>query len=150
MEENRSFFLQCIEQNSIPATQACELVSEEFGIPFMDIEAMNADLAPLDVIPAQLIEKHYIMPLFMRDTRLFIAVGDPSNTTALDEVKFNTGLSVSQILVDPRKLAIVLERVLDKDSDVSLTDIVNEEGLHDIDLESEAEEDGFSGRGPHD
>ena len=145
MEEKRSFFLQCIEQNSIPATQACEVVSEDFGIPFMDIEAMNADLAPLELIPAQLIEKHYIMPLFMRDTRLFIAVGDPSNTTALDEVKFNTGLSVSQILVDPRKLAIVLERILDKDSDVSLTDIVNEEGLHEIDLESEAEEDGFSG-----
>ncbi len=144
MEENRSFFLQCIEQNSIPAQQACELVSEEFGIPFMDIEAMNMELSPLEAIPAQLVEKHYILPLFRRDTRLFIAVGDPSNTTALDEVKFNTGLSVSQVLVDPRKLAVVLEQVLDRDSDVSLTDIVSEEGLDEIDLEAEIEDDGFS------
>lgn len=145
MEENRSFYLQCIEQNAVPATQACEVVSEEFGIPFMNIDSMNTDLSPLEMIPAQLVEKHYILPLFMRDTRLYIAVGDPGNNTALDEVKFNTGLSISQVLVDPRKLALVLERVLDKDSDVSLTDIVSEEGLDEIDLESEVEEDGFSG-----
>ena len=143
MQENRSFYLQCVEQNAIPVVKACEILSEEHGIPFFDIDSMNVEASPLDILPASLIEKHYIMPLYLRDTRLFVAVGDPDNTTALDEVKFNTGLTISMVLVDPRKLAIVLDRVLDKDADVSLTDIVSEEGLDEIDLEAEVEEDGF-------
>ncbi len=143
LQENRSFFLQCIEQNSVPVVQACEVISSDFGIPFMDIESLNTDLSPLDIVSPQLIEKHHILPVYLRDTRLFIAVGDPGNTTALDEVKFNSGLSVSQIMVDPRKLGVVLDRVLDKDSDLSLSDIVNEEGLDDIDLAAEVEEAGI-------
>ncbi|MGI9319550.1 MAG: type IV-A pilus assembly ATPase PilB [bacterium] len=143
MQENRSFYLQCIEQNSVPVTKACELLSEDFGVPLMDIESMNTELSPIDILPASLIEKHYILPLYLRDTRLFVAVGDPANTTAIDEVKFNTGLSISMVLVDPRKLALVLDNLLDRDSDVSLSDIVSEEGLDDIDLAEEIEDEGF-------
>ncbi len=44
-------------------------------------------------------------------------------------------------MVDPRKLAVVLDRVLERDGDLSLSDIVNEEGLDDIDLASEVEDD---------
>lgn len=144
MQENRSFYLQCIEQNALPVAKALDVLSEEYGIPLMDIDSMNTELSPLDILPAQLVEKHYILPLYLRDTRLYVAVGDPGNTTALDEIKFNSGLSVSLVLVDPRKLALVLDRVLDKDADVSLTDIVSEEGFDDMDLESEVEDDGFS------
>lgn len=143
MQENRSFYLQCIEQNAVPVTKACELLSEDFGIPLMDIESMNTELSPLDILPSSLVEKHYILPLYLRDTRLYVAVGDPANTAAIDEAKFNTGLSISMVLVDPRKLALVLDNVLDKDSDVSLSDIVSEEGLEDIDLAAEVEEEGF-------
>ncbi|MEJ2177721.1 MAG: type IV-A pilus assembly ATPase PilB [Gammaproteobacteria bacterium] len=143
MQENRSFYLQCIEQNAVPVTKACELLSEDFGIPLMDIESMNTELSPLDILPSSLVEKHYILPLYLRDTRLYLAVGDPANTAAIDEAKFNTGLSISMVLVDPRKLALVLDNVLDKDSDVSLSDIVSEEGLEDIDLAAEVEEEGF-------
>ncbi|MGB5707545.1 MAG: type IV-A pilus assembly ATPase PilB [Arenicellales bacterium] len=143
MQENRSFYLQCIEQNAVPVTRACELLSEDFGIPFMDIESMNTELSPLDILPASLVEKHYMLPLYLRDTRLFVAVGDPGNTTAVDEAKFNTGLSISMVMVDPRKLALVLDKILDRGDDVNLSDIVNEEGLDDIDLASEVEEEGF-------
>lgn len=143
MQENRSFYLQCIEQNAVPVTKACELLSEDFGIPLMDIESMNTELSPLDILPSSLVEKHYILPLYLRDTRLYVAVGDPANTAAIDEAKFNTGLSISMVLVDPRKLALVLDNVLDKDSDVSLSDIVSEEGLEDIDLADEVEDEGF-------
>ena len=141
---NRSFYLQCIEQNVAATDKICEVVSEDFGIPFFDIESMNMDLSPLESVSSALMEKHHILPLFLRGTRLFVATGDPGNTTAIDEVKFNSGLSVQTVLVDPRKIATALDRVLDKDSDVSLSDIVSEEGLDDIDLAEEVEEGGFT------
>lgn len=140
IQEGRSFYLQCIEQNSVPVVEAAEIVSQEFGLPFMELDSMNSDLSPLDLIPAQLIEKHNIFPLYKRGTRIFIGIADPENVTAINEIKFNTGLSVSPVLLDPRKLGLALERILDKDSDVSLSDIVDEVGLHEIDLASEVEE----------
>lgn len=140
IQEGRSFYLQCIEQNSVPVVEAAEIVSQEFGLPFMELDSMNSDLSPLDLIPTQLIEKHNIFPLYKRGTRIFIGIADPENVTAIDEIKFNTGLSVSPVLLDPRKLGLALERILDKDSDVSLSDIVDEVGLHEIDLASEVEE----------
>ena len=142
IEDKRSFYLQCIEQNAVPVVSACELVSEEFGIPFFDIDSMNMEQAPTDILPSQLIEKHYILPIFLRETRLYVAVGDPGNTLAIDEVKFNSGLSASLVLVDPRKLALVLDKVLERDGDISLDDLAGEEGLEDIDLAGEVEDDG--------
>ena len=141
MQENRSFFLQAIEQNSVPATEACKIASEEFGIPFMELDSVNTDLSPLDIVPNQLIDKHHVLPLYLRGSKLFIAVSDPNNNAGLDDIRFNTGLSISPILVDPRKLAIALENLLEQDANVSLSDIVNEGGLDDIDLSDEAEDD---------
>ena len=144
MHEKRTFFLQCIEQNAVPSTQACELISADFGIPFFDIESMNTDLAPIESISSALMEKHHVLPLYVRGTKLFMAVGDPGNSTAMDEIKFSSGLSIQMVMVDPRKLSIVLDKVLDKDSNISLSDIVNEEGLDDINFEGEEEEAGYS------
>ncbi|MEM7193773.1 MAG: type IV-A pilus assembly ATPase PilB [Pseudomonadota bacterium] len=141
MQENRSFYLQAIEQNSVPALEASMIASEEFGIPFVELDSINTELSPLQIVPNQLIEKHHMLPLYMRGTKLFIAVGDPSNNAGLDDIKFNTGLGVSPVLVDPRKLRLVLENLLEEDSDVSLSDIVSEGGLDDIDLSTEVEDD---------
>ena len=140
MQENRSFYLQSIEQNSVPVTEACALASEEFGMPFLELDSLNTELAPIQLISEKLMEKNHVLPLYLRGQKLFMGVGDPGNLAALDEIKFSTGLNVSPVLVDPRKLGNVLDRLLEYDADVSLEDIVEEGGLADIDLSSELED----------
>ena len=140
MHENRSFYLQSIEQNSVSVTEACTMASEEFGIPIMELDAINIELAPLQLVPPKLIEKHHVFPLYLRGQKLFVAVGDPGNNNAMDEIKFNTGLSVSAVLVDPRKLARLLDTVMETEDDISLDDIVEEGNIGDIDLSGEVDE----------
>ena len=95
----------------------------------------------MQVVSEKTIEKHHVLPLYMRGQKLFIAVGDPGNSSAMDEIKFSTGLNISPVLVDPRKLARVIDDVIEPDSDVSLSDIVEEGNLGDIDQREKTEED---------
>jgi type IV pilus assembly protein PilB len=140
MHENRTFYLQSIEQNSVPVTEACHMASEEFGLPFVEVDSINTELSPMQLIPSNLMEKHHVLPLYLRGQKLFLGVGDPGDNSGLDEIKFSTGLNVSPVLLDPRKLKRLLDNMMDADEEASLADIVEEGNLGDIDLTSEVEE----------
>jgi type IV pilus assembly protein PilB len=140
MQENRSFYLQSIEQNSVHVVAAMCLASEEFGIPVMDVDAINTETAPMQLVSEKVMEKYHVLPLYVRGQKLYLAIGDPGNTSAIDEIKFSTGLSIIPILVDPRKLARLLDNIIEPDSSVSLNDIVEEGGLGDIDLTTEVDD----------
>ncbi len=140
LQENRSFYLQSIEENSMPVMAAAKVASEEFGMPLMELDCLNVELVPKQVVSEKIIEKHHVLPLYLRGKKLFLGVGDPSNSSALDEIKFSTGLDVSPILVDPRKLAVVIDRLSEADSGVSLSDMANEGGLDDGNVSDETDE----------
>lgn len=140
LHENRSFYLQSIEQNTVSVTDACLMASEEFGMPMMELDCLNLELAPVQLVSEKMMDKHHIFPLYLRGQKLYLGIGDPDNNTAIEEIKFSTGLNVSAILVDPRKLARLLDDILDQDANMSLSDIVEEGNLGDIDLTGEVDE----------
>ncbi|NWO04717.1 MAG: Flp pilus assembly complex ATPase component TadA, partial [Alteromonadaceae bacterium] len=113
----------------------------EFGVSVMDLDAFAPELTPEKLVDEKLIRKHNALPLYKRGNRLFLAVSDPTNIQALDEIKFNTGLSTDSILVDDAKLRIAIEKYLES-QDTTMGD------LEDADLESvetdsgDADEDG--------
>jgi type IV pilus assembly protein PilB len=86
--------------------------------------------------------RHRVLPLYKRGTRLFVAIADPTNILALDEVKFHTGLGTEPILVEEAKLSQAIEKILEA-SDTTLQDLAHDEGLENLELL--AEED--KGRG---
>lgn len=57
---------------------------------------------PKNLVDVKLVEKHRTIPLFKRGNRLYIAVSDPTNLFALDEIKFHTGISTEAVLVVSR------------------------------------------------
>ena len=59
---------------------------------------------PIKLVSEELIQKHQALPLFKRGNRLFVGISDPTNTRALDEIKFHTNLTVEPILVDEDRL----------------------------------------------
>ena len=79
-------------------------LSEQFGLPLIDPRAMHPEHLPTDLIEQDLIEKHHALPIYLRGTKLYVAVADPMNATALNEIKFNTGFGVVPLQADPEKL----------------------------------------------
>ncbi len=112
------------------ASSACQ----EFGVPLFDLASMELDNAPISLVDEKLIRQHRTLPLFRRGNRLFVAVSDPTNLQALDEIKFHTGISTETILVEEDKLSKAIDKVLDS-ADTSMSDLLDED-LDNLDIES--------------
>ena len=119
-----------------------ELASHEFGVPLFDITTLNNDSIPVALVDAALIKKHHALPLLHRGNRLFIAVSDPTNLAALDEIKFHTGINTDAVLVEESALAAALINWTESQESLAdgLTDLDNSY-LDDIDISTVETED---------
>ena len=122
-------FVTYVVQNQILDSYAlAEAGANEFGVPLLDIEAVDIDPAVVGLVDSKLIRKHHALPLYKRGKRLFIGVSDPTNLEALDEIKFQSGLSTDPILIEEAKLARAIEGYLSGEDTVM-------QSLADVDLD---------------
>ncbi len=87
--------------------------AHEFGVPLLDLDAVDLDLDIVKLVDEKLLTKHRILPMLQRGKRLYIAVCDPTNLQALDEVKFQTTLRVEPVVVEQDKLDARVTRALE-------------------------------------
>ena len=132
------FVTHVVERNLADGSRIAESASDEFGTPLLDLAAFNIETSPKNLIDPKLIEKHHAIPLFKRGNRLYLAVSDPTNLHALDEIKFHTGISTEAILVEESQLAKVMQRFLKAAEEASGSNFssLDDVGLEDLDIES--------------
>jgi type IV pilus assembly protein PilB len=139
--KKREPFVSYLVENKIVASNAIAASAcQEFGVPLFDLGAMELENAPISLVDEKLIRQHRTLPLFRRGNRLFIAVSDPTNLQALDEIKFHTGISTETILVEEDKLTRAIDKALDS-ADTSMTDLLDAD-LDNLDVTSGEEENG--------
>ena len=142
-KKKKSFVSLLVETKVIDSLRIALSASEEFGVPLFDINALNKDLIPKGIVDEQLIRKHHALPIFKRGNKLFVAVSDPTNLQALDEIKFQTRMSTEAILVEEDKLAHVIETAMDDDG--SAMDDLLDEDLDNIDFSDTGDDPEESG-----
>ena len=86
------------ESMDVDPHELAELAAQEFGVPLIDLAALDRTSLPEKLVPTNLMAKHHAVPLFRRGNRLFVGVSDPTNLAALDEIKFATGISTDAVL----------------------------------------------------
>lgn len=106
--------------------------SIEFGVPFFDLDAIDFRRLPINLVNEKLIRKCHALPLFARGKTLFVAVSDPTDFHALDDIKFHSRLNPEAILVEEDKLAKAIEAALEA-ADTSMTDMLDED-LDNLDI----------------
>ncbi len=107
--------------------------SAEFGMPLLDVEALDVAQLPMTLVKEELITKHKALPLFKRGNRLFLGVADPTNLHALDEIKFQANHLIEPILVEAEKLSRTIELALTA-ANQTITDLGDAEGLDDLEV----------------
>ena len=119
--------------------------AEEFGIPVFDIEVIELEPDIIKMVDEKLVRKHHALPLYKRGNRLFVAVSDPTNLQALDEIKFHVGANTEPVLVEEGKLKEIIEKAM-AGADTSLADMSGDGDLDDLDIGGgdEAEDDSTS------
>ena len=124
--------------NFIDSHQVAIKASQEYNLPFFDLEAIELQSLPIQLINENLIRKHHILPLVKRGDTLFIAISDPTNFQALDDIKFQSQLHPETILVDEKKLFNAIETLLEA-ADTSMSDLLVVE-LEHLDIKSNISE----------
>lgn len=150
IQQKKPFVRYLVEDKKLSAEKIAGALSRSFGYPLIDLSNFDTSLVPDGVRNEKLIRKHNALPLFLRGKLLFIAMSDPTNLDALEEIQFNTGFSTELVLVNEQALAVCIDKILEEDSDaLDITDMDAEE-LAGIDVQDEHQEEDNSGGGKDD
>ncbi|MHB1246952.1 MAG: type IV-A pilus assembly ATPase PilB [Sulfuriferula sp.] len=124
------FITQVISVKKIKPVQIAEFAAAQFGFPYFDLLALDPEVLPKSLLDPKLAQKRRVLALYQRGNRLSVAVSDPTNLQAIDEVKFQTNLGVDIVVVEDDKLGKLIE--LNSEGSASVLDNLESE---DIDLE---------------
>ncbi|KGD65454.1 type IV fimbrial assembly protein PilB [Alcanivorax nanhaiticus] len=131
-QEKTGLVSYLVSSGKLAAQAVACTVAEEFGDPILDLSAFQKDSLVKELVDPKLVTKHHVLPLFRRGSRLFVAVSDPTNLAALEEIRFNTGLNVETIIVEEDKLSQWIDQ-LESDAEGSAFEDLDD-GLDDLDV----------------
>ena len=129
-----------VEKQILSALAIAETAAEDFGIPLLDLNAIDPDTIPLDLIDEKLMTQNHVLVLYRHGDRLDVAVSDPSSLGSLNEFKFKTGLNTHPILVEEDKLTIWIDKILTSHASNELADMDLDTNLENIDIGNEEHE----------
>jgi type IV pilus assembly protein PilB len=141
-----SLIEQLIASQKASAIDIARFVSDTFGYPLLDLAAFDESHIPENAIDRKLISTHKVIPLNKRGNRLSVAIADPTNLRALDEIRFQTGLAVDPIVVEHPKLAPLVAKYAESAAD-TLKNLAGEDiNLDFLDEESNTKADEAAGQ----
>ncbi len=130
---NKPLARYLLEKKLVNGNALILATAEEFGLPVIDLKAFDKEHLVKDVVEEKLMRKHSVLPLIKRGSHLFVAVSDPSNLQGLDEIRFNTGLTIHTVLSEPDSLEKMIDIALD-DTDGMFSDDDGMVGLEDLEV----------------
>lgn len=109
-----------------------EAISEHFKIPYQDVKNRAVDTTVIELIPHDLATKHTLLPIAVENETLMVAVADPSDVAALNDLKFLTGKDLKLVLSSELSIRLGQERLYAKAvAYESIIDSIRAEALHD-------------------
>ena len=129
--ERKPLATYLLEKRLVSAAQLAAANSMEFGVPLFDVATLDPTQSAIKLVSEELVRKHNVLPMFKRGNRLFVGIADPTNTQALDEIKFQSNLVVESILVDEDKIHRTIEQWL-ATADALNEGMSDEEGIEHL------------------
>jgi len=133
-----TFIEQLVQSKKVSARDVAVFASETFGVPALDLQTVDADLLPTNLVDTKMIGSQRVIPLHKRGNRLYIATSDPTNDETFSALKFATGATVEPIVVEEDKLAILLKRFGESGAKALDNMIGDDTALESIDLGDDA------------
>jgi type IV pilus assembly protein PilB len=140
-KDGSSIVTQLVKSGAANARDIAIAASSEFGVPLFDLDASNLDPETIRLVNDKLLAKHRVLPIFRRGKRIFLAVADPTNLHAIDEIKFQTGMGVEAVVVEDDKLQKAVDKAIDQ-ADNQMPAFSEEEGMDLDSLEVTGGDDG--------
>lgn len=123
--------------------EVTSLLSEQYGVPAIHLEHFEIDEATIKHIPAEVAQKYMVIPIERTGSTLTVALADPSNVFALDDIRFITGYQVEPVVAAEASIHKAIERYYGTSHEMELMDVMDEisqEDVTDLELAEEEEE----------
>ncbi|NBD95856.1 MAG: type IV-A pilus assembly ATPase PilB [Gammaproteobacteria bacterium] len=111
-DKGRTFTSHIVREKAVDALGFAHVAAEDFGMPLVDLSAVDLKHAPMDAVSEELLRKHLLVPIIKRGKRLFVAAADPGNKAGIDELTFSTGLAVEAVLAPYNAIEPALDRAM--------------------------------------
>ena len=108
-EQRRSFVSALVAAGTVNAADLAHTLSSALAVPVLDLNAVDAEKLPRNVIDGKLAQQYQVLVLGRRGNRLFVGGADPTDQEAIERIKFATQLTPEWVLVEQDKLAKLLE-----------------------------------------
>ncbi len=122
--------------------QITEFLSQQYRVQAVDLREYEIDPEVLKLIPHDMCERHRILPVSRAGSSLIVAMADPSNLNAIDDIKFTTGYNVEPVVASEAAIVEAVERYYSQETNISYDEIM--EGFDETEIEF-AEDDGEDG-----
>lgn len=128
--ESKDIVREVFKRGLISSEALSKEFSNRFATPLFDLSSLDPASFPDNLVELKLVERHLVLPFYLHGKDLFVAMIDPTNKTALEEIKFYTGMQIIPIQVELHALEKAIN-VLVEDSGGSLEDFLGD----DVDLD---------------
>ncbi|MDM3872585.1 type IV-A pilus assembly ATPase PilB [Porticoccus sp. W117] len=140
-QQRLPFVEHIVTANILPAQLVATVAANEFGSPLLDLDSFNVDTAPKELVDSKLIRRHKALPLYNRGNRLSLGVCDPTNHQTINEIQFQTGMTIEPVLVEYDKLEAAIESFLNQQEEDLGEALGTLDDVHLDDLDVAAVED---------
>lgn len=105
-----SFAAQLVASGALSAADLAHHVSGIFGIPLVDVQALDVERIPAGLLDSKLCASYKVLPLAKRGNRLVVATADPTNKEAAEKIKFTAQLGVDWLIAEHDKLIALVDK----------------------------------------
>jgi type IV pilus assembly protein PilB len=99
-----------VRVGAVTENDITETLSQQFGVPSIDLASFEIDPSVIKIVPGDVARKYGVLPVNKTGATLTIAMGDPTNVFAMDDIKFMTGYNVEPVVTS----AVALRKAIDR------------------------------------
>jgi type IV pilus assembly protein PilB len=125
-----------IEENELTS-----FLSKQYGVPSVNLESIEIPTEVLKLVTRDVVTRHQVIPINKTGNTLMVAMADPSNVYAIDDIKFGTNLSIDVVVASEQAISEAIEKYYS--SEVSFDEVMMDFDMdeEDVDFSEDYEED---------
>ena len=127
-----------VSQKHLTEEQLTSFLSKQYSVPSVNLSDFDIDPTVIKIIPPDVAQKYQLIPVNRAGATLIIAVSDPSNLFAIEDIKFMTGFNIEIVVASERDIKTSIDKYYDQSS--SLADVMNDLDVEDLEIVGDEEQ----------
>jgi len=127
-----------INQKHLTEEQLTSFLSKQYGVPSVNLGDYEIDPTVIKTIPPEVVQKYQLLPVNRAGATLIVAVSDPSNLFAIEDIKFMTGYNIEMVVASERDIKSSIDKYYDQSA--SLADVMDNLDVEDFEIVDDSEQ----------